>query len=91
MKTSKHSFTEAIVLLWLSRTIAYFLSLKSDGMRGLALQSLKHCEKYNCNNQSLWLGINYGDRSYGTAIASLLDKLAIISIVEAAAAYFLCN
>ncbi|WP_334891174.1 hypothetical protein [Nostoc sp.] len=63
-----------IVLLWLSRAIAYFLCLKSDGMRGLALQSLKHCNKYNCHNQSLWLGINHGDRSYGTAIASLLNR-----------------
>ncbi|MBW4429499.1 MAG: hypothetical protein KME50_35310 [Nostoc desertorum CM1-VF14] len=61
---------------------------KSDGMRGLALQSLKHHDKYNCNNQSLWLGIDYSDRSYGTAIASLLDKLTITSIVETAAAYF---
>ncbi|AUB35331.1 hypothetical protein COO91_01207 [Nostoc flagelliforme CCNUN1] len=58
-------------------------------MRGLALQSLKHCDKYNCNNQSLWLGINYSDRSYGTAIASLLDKLTITSIVGSTAAYFL--
>ncbi len=57
-------------------------------MRGLALQSGKHCDKYYCNNQSLWLGINYSDRSYGTAIASLLDKLTITSIVETAAAYF---
>ncbi|MEH2039420.1 hypothetical protein [Nostoc sp.] len=72
----------------LNRAITYFLCLKSDGMRGLALQSLKHCDKYNCNNQSLWLGINYSDRSYGTAIASLLDKLTITSIVETAAAYF---
>ncbi|MGJ5634876.1 hypothetical protein, partial [Nostoc sp. CALU 1950] len=54
----------------------------------LALQSLKHCDKYNCNNQSLWLGIDYSDRSYGTAIASLLDRLAITSIVKASAAYF---
>ncbi|MBD2534001.1 hypothetical protein H6G97_32430 [Nostoc flagelliforme FACHB-838] len=77
-----------IVHLWLSRAITYFLCLKVDGMRGLALQSLKHRDKYNCNNQSLWLGINYSDRSYGTAIASLRDKLAITSIVEAAAAYF---
>ncbi|MEH1942125.1 MAG: hypothetical protein V7L01_18170 [Nostoc sp.] len=51
-------------------------------MRGLTLQSLKYCDKYNSHNQSLWLGINYSDRSYGTAIASLLDKLAIASIVE---------
>ena len=57
-------------------------------MRGLALQSLKYCNKYNCQNQSLWLGISHGDRSYGTAIASLLDKLDITSIVETAAAYF---
>ncbi|MFW9263356.1 hypothetical protein [Nostoc sp. CALU 546] len=80
-----------IVHLWLSRAITYFLCFKSDGMRGLALQSLKHRDKYNCNNQSLWLGIDYCDRSYGTAIASLLDKLTITSIVKAAAAYFLCN
>ncbi|MEH2074860.1 MAG: hypothetical protein V7K57_10780 [Nostoc sp.] len=32
--------------------------------------------------QSLWLGIDYGDRSYGTAIASLLNKLTIASIVQ---------
>ncbi|MEH2242881.1 hypothetical protein [Nostoc sp.] len=51
-------------------------------MRGLALQSLKYCDKYNCHNQSLWLGINYGDRSYGTAIAFLLDRPAITSIVS---------
>ncbi|MEH2455754.1 hypothetical protein [Nostoc sp.] len=50
-------------------------------MRGLALQSLKYCDKYNCHNQSLWLGINHGDRSYGTAIAFLLDQPAISSMV----------
>ncbi|MDZ7955345.1 hypothetical protein [Nostoc sp. DedQUE09] len=77
-----------IVHLWLSRAITYFLCLRVDGMRGLALQSLKHRDKYNCNNQSLWLGINYRDRSYGTVIASLLDKLTITSIVKTAAAYF---
>ncbi|WP_190902080.1 hypothetical protein [Nostoc foliaceum] len=58
----------------LNRAITYFLCFKSDEMRGLALQSLKHRDKYNCNNQSLWLGIDYSDRSYGTAIASLLDS-----------------
>jgi hypothetical protein len=77
-----------IVLLQLNRAITYFLCFKSDEMRGLALQSLKHCDKYNCNNQSLWLGIDYSDRLYGTAIASLLDRFAITSIVETATAYF---
>ncbi|MFN6484988.1 MULTISPECIES: hypothetical protein [unclassified Nostoc] len=56
-----------------------FLYIKNDGMRGLALQSLKYCYQYNFHNQSLWLGINYGDRSYGTAIASLMDQPAIAS------------
>ncbi|WZF18786.1 hypothetical protein WKK05_05415 [Nostoc sp. UHCC 0302] len=58
--------------MWLSRAITYFLCINNFGMRGLALQSLKYCNKYNCQNQSLWLGISHGDRSYGTAIASLL-------------------
>ncbi|MCC5656235.1 hypothetical protein LC608_04380 [Nostoc sp. XA010] len=48
-------------------------------MRGLALQSLNYWDKYNCHNQSLWLGINYSDRLYGTAIASLLDKISELS------------
>ncbi|MCW5312721.1 hypothetical protein GTQ43_02315 [Nostoc sp. KVJ3] len=46
-------------------------------MRGLTLQSLKHCDKYNYHNQSLWLGINHCDRSYGTAIAFLLAQPTI--------------
>ena len=50
-------------------------------MRGLALQSLKYWDKYNCHNQSLWLGINYSDRLYGTAIASLFDKIPKLTIL----------
>ncbi|MEH2198489.1 hypothetical protein [Nostoc sp.] len=66
----------------LSRSITCFLRIKSVGVRGLALQSLKYADTYNTHNQSLWLGIDYGDRSYGTAIASLLDKPTIASIVK---------